>query len=486
MFKAITNWMRHRKAQPGNNHSDSRANIVVENSEPTDSQLVPYDENLLERSRTQWQFGDWQSLASLQRDTLRHHPDRAKLALLSAAGHQQLGNMSAARQLTRLAQDWGCSKKLISQILIAGAHLTLGRAAAAGGDLQCALQHFQKSITTVSPTNDPDQLVKARYALDPIMNLIKDSHQPQLTTKSPYISIVIPFYNAEKYVETCIATLLAQSFKGFEALLIDDGSSDSSLKLIEKLTSKDPRFRIIKKHINQGVAAARNLGITEARGDFIRFMDVDDTLPAESLKLLSDYSSQQDFVRGSTEVFQNERKHTDFSTTENLVDIHPFIVPMPARSKIIYGHCSMLFNRQFLNKNNIRFPEHKENAEDTTFLADCFFRATRISVIKDIVYQYRRHEDSLSNPVNPGASFFINSLGRWFYIKQRAIESGHPNVLDQAFENAMKNYISKEYLPRLSKHLTNIEIQEIKGIVNALTNIFGVPFSQYSQFFEQE
>lgn len=486
MFKAITNWLRHRKAQSSDNHSETQANIVVENSEITDSQLVPYDENLLERSRTQWQFGDWQSLALLQRETLQHHPDRAKLALLAAAGHQQLGNMSAARQFTRLAQDWGCSKKLVSQILIAGVHHTLGRAAVAGGYLQCALQHFQKSITMVIPTNDPDLLLKARSALDPVMNLIIDSHQPQPITKSPYISIVIPFYNAEKYVGKCIETLLAQSFKSFEVLLIDDGSTDNSLKLIEKSTSKDPRFRIFRKNINQGVAAARNLGITEAHGDFIRFMDVDDTLPAESLRLLSDYSAQQDFVRGSTEVFQKERKHTDFSTTQNLIDIHPFIVPMPARSKIIYGHCSMLFNKQFLNKNNIRFPEHKENAEDTTFLADCFFRATRISVIQDIVYQYRRHEDSLSNPVNPGISFFINSLGRWFYIKQRAIESGHPNVLDQAFENAMKNYISKEYFPRLSKHLTNTEIQEIKGIVKDLTNMFGVPFSLYSQFFEKE
>ncbi len=73
---------------------------------------------LLERSSTQWQFGDWDSLAKLERDTLQHLPDRAKLALLAAAGHLQLGNDQAAFQCTRMAQDWGCSKKLISQILI--------------------------------------------------------------------------------------------------------------------------------------------------------------------------------------------------------------------------------------------------------------------------------------------------------------------------------------------------------------------------------
>lgn len=162
MLNAIANWLRHRKAQPSDNHSETQANMVVENSETTDSQLVPYDENLLERSRTQWQFGDWQSLALLQRETLQHHPERAKLALLAAAGHQQLGNMPVAHQFTRLAQDWGCSKKLISQILIAGVHNTLGRAAAIGGRPQQALQHFENSVKIATPGGDLRLLVQAR------------------------------------------------------------------------------------------------------------------------------------------------------------------------------------------------------------------------------------------------------------------------------------------------------------------------------------
>ena len=73
--------------------------------EPCTSNLVPFDENLLERARTQWQFGDWQSLAQLSRDTLQHHPDRAKLALLAAAGRLQTGQDAEARQHIRLAQD---------------------------------------------------------------------------------------------------------------------------------------------------------------------------------------------------------------------------------------------------------------------------------------------------------------------------------------------------------------------------------------------
>jgi hypothetical protein len=124
--------------------------------------LVPFDENLLERSRTQWQFGDWASLAKLDRDTLQHHPDRAKLALLAAAGQAQQGDAEQARQYIRLAQDWGCSKKLISQVLISGVHNSLGRAAAAGGHAQKTAQHFENAIRVGMPNLDSRMLTQAR------------------------------------------------------------------------------------------------------------------------------------------------------------------------------------------------------------------------------------------------------------------------------------------------------------------------------------
>ncbi|MEI6029006.1 MAG: glycosyltransferase family 4 protein [Betaproteobacteria bacterium] len=123
---------------------------------------VPYDEALLERARTQWQFGDWPTLAALTRDTLQHHPERAKLALLAAAGHQQMGDTAAARQFTRLAQDWGCSKKLVAQVLIAGAHNTLARVAAAAGQVPRALKHFHDSIAIGTPNTDLALATQAR------------------------------------------------------------------------------------------------------------------------------------------------------------------------------------------------------------------------------------------------------------------------------------------------------------------------------------
>lgn len=128
----------------------------------TQTHPIPYDEFLLEKARTQWQFGDWESLAKLNLEAIQHHPERAKLALLAAAGNLQTDGSNAARQYIRLAQGWGCSKRLISQILISGVHNSLGRAAILAGQHQRAVNHIESSIGIGTPHAEIRLLVRAR------------------------------------------------------------------------------------------------------------------------------------------------------------------------------------------------------------------------------------------------------------------------------------------------------------------------------------
>ena len=123
---------------------------------------VAFDENLLERARTQWQFGDWESLAAISRESLQHHPERARLAVLVAAGHCQRGNQEKLQQFIRLAQDWGCSRKLISQVLISGVQNTLGLASLAAGQTDRAKFFFEQSVETGMPGADLKLLSVAR------------------------------------------------------------------------------------------------------------------------------------------------------------------------------------------------------------------------------------------------------------------------------------------------------------------------------------
>ena len=148
--------------RPQEDQIESDNSGVVTDLQQGDSDLVAFDGDLLERSRTQWQFGDWKSLCLLNRDALQSHPDRARLAVLAAAGNIQQGKVDRARQFVKLAQGWGCSKRLISHVLIAGVHNSLGGAAAANGEDERSMKHFETSIAIVTPRSDTQLLGRLR------------------------------------------------------------------------------------------------------------------------------------------------------------------------------------------------------------------------------------------------------------------------------------------------------------------------------------
>ena len=98
----------------------------------------------------------------------------------------------------------------------------------------------------------------------------------------PVISVIVPVYNVEKYLEKCVQSVLAQTFKEIEILLIDDGSKDASGRLCDQYALKDGRIRVIHKE-NGGLSDARNRGIMEARGDYLSFIDGDDYIEPDML-----------------------------------------------------------------------------------------------------------------------------------------------------------------------------------------------------------
>lgn len=123
-----------------------------------------YDENLLDSCMTQWKFGDWHSLIKISKEQLEHHPERDKLAILVAAGHFQIGALSVAKEFTQTAISWGCSQRVVSQILIAGVHNSLGRAAVLSQEPERALSHFKEAITIGTPKGEVTLFVQARAA----------------------------------------------------------------------------------------------------------------------------------------------------------------------------------------------------------------------------------------------------------------------------------------------------------------------------------
>ena len=209
--KQLKNKTLHRRTLDENGqaakHASETMQFVEVTGETATVQSVDcYDEAMLERARTQWQFGDWESLAGLERDTLQQHPDRAKLALLVAAGHAQQGNMTEAKQCIRLAKEWGCKRALISRMLIAGVHNSLGRAEAAAGRQAKAFKHFEGAIATGAPGSALRLSIQARtnHQLRLLGLSAQENMQSQLKT-SAMLPFSIPYVVVREAKECLLA-----------------------------------------------------------------------------------------------------------------------------------------------------------------------------------------------------------------------------------------------------------------------------------------
>lgn len=146
--------------------------------------VVSVDEGLLSRCRTQWQFGDWATLASLRLEDVQHHPERAKLAALVAAGHHQLGDSGSAKAWVALARTWGCDRRLVARLLVGGVYNTLAKVASASGQHARALAHFQQAVQGTD--GDERLLVQVRSVREVaqmgLLNDAADRIKSQLTT----------------------------------------------------------------------------------------------------------------------------------------------------------------------------------------------------------------------------------------------------------------------------------------------------------------
>jgi hypothetical protein len=152
--------------------------------QPEPTQTLPYDVHLLERARTQWQFGQWHALAAIDAEAITHHPERAKLALLAATAQAQRGHRSASRLLARQAIDWGVDRELAARILLSGMHNSLARAAALAGQDKRVRRHFEDALNVGLPGAGAPMAVRAR-AEGELTQIGLDQALPQLLPTAP-------------------------------------------------------------------------------------------------------------------------------------------------------------------------------------------------------------------------------------------------------------------------------------------------------------
>lgn len=201
------------------------------------------------------------------------------------------------------------------------------------------------------------------------------------------ISVIIPVYNAERYLEACVDSVLSQQNCNLEVILVNDGSSDHSLEICEKYAEADKRIRLINQ-ANKGVSAARNAALRTSTGEWIMFVDADDWLTSNAIEELANaISPKVDLIAGSTlkyraPFFFEDQIYENFESA-SLMDV--------IRN---YALWSYLFRADIIRDNNIRFDENLKYSEDRLFLFNYALHAKKIKFISSIVYVYRLNNSS--------------------------------------------------------------------------------------------
>lgn len=287
---------------------------------------------------------------------------------------------------------------------------------------------------------------------------------------NPLVSVIVPVYNAEDYIERNIKSIQKQTFTDWELILVDDGSTDRSSRLCDEAAESDERIRTIHQE-NHGVSAARNRGLDEARGTYLTFVDSDDFLHPEALEIFvkAMKETEADLVMcGHDRMESGGYLHHDtpdwsrFDTTEKvrlallLNDLPNFVWGKMYKGSLWRNH---------------RFPD-KMLVEDMYILADVVFRAEKMAVIPDFLYVYS-HEKADSQMNKSGAGYIRVRYGKFRAWKkhEEAVKAHNLPGADKCARNAVHAAVRTYILADGEDILTEEQKEEIRDYLKSHRHI---------------
>lgn len=299
------------------------------------------------------------------------------------------------------------------------------------------------------------------------------------------ISIIVPLYNSENYIERCIKSIQNQNYSEIEIIVVNDGSTDRSLDKVKELSKYDNRIKIINKQ-NEGVSKARNIGIEYSKGDYIMFIDSDDWIESETIsrileeneKINAEYIKfayiveEKDFSKNSKLMFKDI---INFSK-ENLSELY---------DKLIYTYelnqvWGALIKRDLIISNNIRFDENYRYAEDYKFNLDLITKVKNFLYIPEHFYHYFYNSNGIVRSFNVGklkndmeaCVVIYNSLNKYITIwginNEKYKKDINKRVLKETeqitdrmyrYPNKLKYNVKKENMVFLNEVLNKQEIE---------------------------
>lgn len=281
------------------------------------------------------------------------------------------------------------------------------------------------------------------------------------------ISVIINVYNGEKFIAKCLESVINQTYKNIEILIINDGSTDNTLEICKSY--QDPRIRMINQE-NMGLSKARNVGIDNANGEYLYFVDVDDFIETDTIEYL----------------YRLAKQYNALLSTCAAIDIHSYddVVKSPKEKVCLKTEKEILINiflsldrsgtiwNKLIKKellNQIRFEDRIIN--DVVVVYKLVIAAKEIVYSNQIKYYYLRHKNSITGKKegNRSIDFYEASIERYHYIKNL-----YPNLKEN--EICLNHVIMNLYLENNTQVLKHLEEKDALKIYNTMFNFFNILF----------
>ncbi len=254
------------------------------------------------------------------------------------------------------------------------------------------------------------------------------------------VSVIIPVYNGEDYISDTLKSVINQDFKNFEIVIINDGSTDNSLKIIEDTLKNTNIPNTIINQINKGVSNARNVGLENARGNYIIFVDDDDIISKNHISCLFKNAQDKDgsFTKmlktnGKGEIIEDEKIFSPINEKSEISAID--LIKLELAMKIPFSFCQIMYKKELITE---KFNEKAIYGEDTEFALKNIINMTNLGVCSKPTYFYRQISTSSSNKADFKRFQFIRILED---LSNYYIKNNHKDLADLIVNNRIPKAI---------------------------------------------
>ena len=239
----------------------------------------------------------------------------------------------------------------------------------------------------------------------------------------PRVSVIIPMFNAEQYLERCLTSVVSQTLREIEVVCVDDRSTDSTPQIAESMSRRDDRIKLVRTKANSGPGGARNLGIASSSGEFIAFVDSDDTIETNALEKAWSLAQGAD---ADIVAFGYNEVQERGGTVSRFLPKHQGIMESPGSSRNLFAITNpacwnKLWRSSAISKNDIIFPENIYFEDLATTPIACY-HARRIAFIDEPLYNYYIRDGSITNSAT--SKHISDILYVFFYLSEKFKELG--------------------------------------------------------------